>query len=125
MNRTQFPRRFFIKTTAGFAAAAGLPKWFLAETEVQAAEQTLTANDQPAVALVGCGGMGRGDANNARKFGRIVAICDVDERNLAEAKKMFPDAKEYRDFRQVMERDDIHAVVCGTVDHWHTLVSMA
>jgi predicted dehydrogenase len=124
-NPILFPRRFFIKTTAGLAAAAGLPKWFLDETQVQGATKEPGPNDQPAVALVGCGGQGRGDANNAKKYGRIVAVCDVDDANLAQGKKMFPDAKEYRDFREVMARDDIHAIVCGTVDHWHTLVSMA
>jgi predicted dehydrogenase len=117
-------RRTFLKSTAGLAAAAALPKWFL-EAEARAATKPLGPNDRPAVALVGCGGMGRGDARNASNFGEIVAICDLDERNLGEAQKMFPNAKGYRDFRKVMERDDIHAVICGTVDHWHTLVSMA
>lgn len=123
-NSSQYTRRFFIKSTAGIAAASTLPKWFL-ETQVHAATKELGPNDQPAVALIGSGGMGRGDARNASKFGRIVAVCDVDDKNLAEGKKMFPDAKEYRDFREVMQRDDIHAVICGTVDHWHTVISMA
>ncbi len=87
--------------------------------------RVLSPNDQPAIALVGCGGMGRGDAKNASRFGRVVALCDVDEARIAEAKKLFPDATAYKDFRKVMERDDIHVVICGTVDHWHTLVSLA
>ena len=122
---TPLTRRFFIKSSAGLAAAAGLPKWFLERESVYAAEPKLGPNDKPAVALVGCGGQGRGDARSAARFGQIVAVCDVDKHNLAEGKKMFPEAKEYADFRKVMERDDIHAIVCGTVDHWHTLVSMA
>jgi len=77
------------------------------------------------MALVGCGGMGRGDAKSASRFGRIVALCDVDDGQLAQAKKQWPDAATFKDFRKVMERDDIHAVICGTVDHWHTLVSIA
>ncbi len=55
----------------------------------------------------------------------MVAICDVDANQLANAKKDFPDADTYEDFRQLVERKDIDAVICGTVDHWHTLVSMA
>ena len=69
--------------------------------------------------------MGTGDAKNAARFGRIVALCDVDESHLVAAKKQWPDAATFNDFRKVMERDDIHVVICGTVDHWHTLVSIA
>lgn len=49
-------------------------------------------NDTPGIALVGCGGMGRGDADNAKRFGRIVALCDVDQAILAAAGKIWPDA---------------------------------
>ncbi|MCI0537399.1 MAG: Gfo/Idh/MocA family oxidoreductase [Verrucomicrobiales bacterium] len=128
MKTTHHPvvtRRHFLKTSAALAAASTLPKWFTEECEAKANTRPLGPNDQPAIALVGCGGMGRGDARNASRFGRIVALCDVDEANLAEAKKQSPDAATFKDFRKVMERDDIHVIICGTVDHWHTLVSMA
>jgi predicted dehydrogenase len=120
-----FGRRRFLKSAAALAAATTLPKWFLAESEAVAATRPLGANDRPAIALIGCGGMGRGDAKNASRFGDIVALCDVDDVNLAEAKKLFPKADTFKDFRKVMERDDIHVIVCGTVDHWHTLISIA
>ena len=77
------------------------------------------------LALVGCGGMGLGDARNAKRFGSIVALCDVDASHLAAGKKNFPDAEGYADFRRLLERKDIDAVICATVDHWHTLVSIA
>jgi len=117
-------RRHFLKSAAALAAASTLPKWFLEESVV-AATKPLAANDQPAIALVGCGGMGRGDAKNASRFGKVVALCDVDDGQLAEAKKQWPDATTFKDFRKLMERDDIHVVICGTVDHWHTLISIA
>ncbi len=120
------PRRRFLKSAAALAAASSLPRWFLEESEAAiASTKALGPNEQPAVALVGCGGMGTGDAKNAMRFGRIVAVCDVDESHLAAAKQQWPDATTFNDFRKVMERDDIHAVICGTVDHWHTLVSIA
>lgn len=115
-------RRSFLKTAAAVAAATSLPRWYLEELSTPTAR---AADDQPAIALVGCGGMGRGDAKNASRFGRIVAVCDVDDKQIAEAKKQWPDAEPYKDFRKVMDRQDIQAVVCGTVDHWHTLVSLA
>lgn len=117
-------RRSFLRTAAAAAAASTLPRWFL-EEQANAAPQADLNSDKPAVALVGCGGMGRGDARNAARFGRIVAVCDVDDKQIAEAKKIWPDAAVYKDFRKVMEQSDIQAVVCGTVDHWHTLVSLA
>ncbi len=128
MNHEAFrsDRRRFLKSSAAILAASTLPKWFVDECDARPApRKVLSPNEQPAIALVGCGGMGRGDAKNASRFGRVVAVCDVDESHIGEAKKLFPDATGYKDFRKVMERDDIHVVVCGTVDHWHTLVSIA
>lgn len=105
------------------AAASGLPVWFLEECRAQ--EQPAKKDDKPGIALVGCGGRGRGDLAAAAKFGRVVALCDVDERNLGATAKTYPNAATISDFRKVMERKDVDVVVCGTVDHWHTLVSIA
>ena len=117
-------RRSFLQTAAAAAAATSLPNWYLNELAQSAAAATV-ADKQPAIALIGCGGMGKGDAKNASRFGRIVALCDVDDSQLADAKKLWPDAETYKDFRKVMDRKDIQVVICGTVDHWHTLVSLA
>jgi predicted dehydrogenase len=124
-------RRSFLKTCTATAAAAGLPMWFL-ERELAAAEPSPRApgpNDRPSIALVGCGGMGRGDAGNASRYGDIVAVCDVDESHVESAVKQFTKngkvPSRYSDFRKVMERDDVAVVIQGTPDHWHTLVNMA
>ena len=119
-----FTRRDVLKSAAATAAASTLPKWFL-DQAAWGSPQEAKSDDRPAVALIGCGGMGRGDARNASRFGRIVAVCDVDDRQLAEARKLFPEAATFKDFRKVMDRQDIQVVVCGTVDHWHTLISLA
>ncbi len=117
-------RRSFLQTAAAATAATSLPNWYLNEL-AQSAAAAPVAGDQPAIALIGCGGMGKADAKNASRFGRIVAVCDVDDSQLAEAKKLWPDAETYKDFRKVMDRKDIQVVICGTVDHWHSLVSLA
>ncbi len=121
------PRRRFLKSTAALAAAATLPEWFIAECEAAPRPRTRPPgpNEQPAIALVGCGGMGRADAKSAARFGRVVALCDVDDARIAQARQEWPAASTYTDFRRVMDRDDIQVVICGTVDHWHTLVSLA
>ena len=119
-------RRTFLKTATTFAASTGLPLWF-AEQTLDAATPTPKPgpNDKPNVALIGCGGMGRGDAKNASAFANIVAVCDVDAKHAEAAAKQFGDAKVYRDFRRVLEHPDLHAVINGTPDHWHTLVNLA
>jgi predicted dehydrogenase len=123
---TRIARRRFLKSAAALAAASAVPRWFLEEGEAAPARgRVLGPNDQPAIALVGCGGMGRVDCRNASRFGRVVALCDVDQAHLDAAKAEWPKAEGFGDFRKLMERDDIDVVVCGTVDHWHVLVSMA
>jgi myo-inositol 2-dehydrogenase / D-chiro-inositol 1-dehydrogenase len=116
-------RRNFLKTAGAITAASSLPAWFVEECAAQSSETS--SQKQLQLALIGCGGQGRGDARNARRFGKIVAVCDVDARHVAAAQKDFPGAQGYDDFRKLLERKDIDAVICGTVDHWHTIVSMA
>jgi predicted dehydrogenase len=124
-------RRSFLRRTTLAAAASGLPVWFL-ESQLAAAEATNTVtspNDRPGVALIGCGGMGRGDASNARRFADIVAVCDVDERHADEAVRQFTTEgkvpAKFSDFRKLLERQDIHAIIQATPDHWHTLINLA
>ena len=86
-------------------------------------------NDRPGVALIGCGGMGRADAGNASGYGDIVAVCDVDERHAAAAAEQFTvDGKTPRrfdDLRRLLERDDVHAIINATPDHWHSVINIA
>ena len=131
----QISRRSFITRCAATAAATGLPLWFVEEQLAGAAEAVVnkpalpSPNDRPGIALIGCGGQGRGDASNAANYGDIVAVCDVDQRHVESAAKQFAkDGKtpaKYNDFRKVMERDDVQIIVQGTPDHWHTLVNIA
>lgn len=76
------------------------------------------------VACVGVGG--RGGANLQGVSGEnIVALCDVDEKNLAAAAKNFPSAATYSDWRSMMQRRDIEAVVVSTPDHQHAVITAA
>jgi len=126
--RVSFPltRRRMLTATGYAAAAAVLPRWFLDET-LDAAEpaEPKSANDKPNVALVGCGGRGQADADEASRFCKIVAVCDVDDRHAQGAARKYAGAKPFHDFRKVMEQKDIDAVITGTPDHWHTFVNLA
>ncbi|MCS1410921.1 MAG: Inositol 2-dehydrogenase [Verrucomicrobia subdivision 3 bacterium] len=119
-------RRRFVKSTVALAAASTLPQWHLNEYAAQpAAARPKSPNDRLNIGLVGCGGMGRANARQFAKLGNLAAVCDVDDLRAAQAKKEHPGAKVYQDFRNLVARKDIDIVICGTVDHWHTLVSIA
>ena len=119
-------RRRFLQASTVLAAGAALPSWFEAEAADQPRSRVpFSANDRPAIALIGCGGMGRADAKTASRFGDVVAICDLDEARLDEAEKQHPGAKRYKDFRDCLGHAGLHVVINGTPDHWHTLVNLA
>ncbi len=119
-------RRRFLKSSAVIAGASALPAWYLKEIRANAAATNpLSPNDKPNIALIGCGGQGRYDTTLAAKFANIIAVCDVDSKRAAEASKQFGGAQAYKDFRKLLERDDLHAVINGTPDHWHTFVNIA
>src|SRR3954451_24251576 len=136
-------RRDFLRT-AGAAAAAG-SLWHAQDAAAQAAAATAAKDDtkpeapktepekpKPKVGdgikigLIGCGGQGTGDLQNAVRLGATVtALCDVDESHLANLKKKYDKAQTFSDFRKLLESKDVDAVICATPDHWHTLVAMA
>jgi len=118
-------RREFFRSAAGLAAAgAAAPYWFTGENA--RADESKAKNDRPHVGLIGCGGRGTGVAGQAARFGQIVALCDVDSRQIDKARARLGDkARVYDDYRKLLEQKDIDAVVNGTPDHWHTAVNIA
>ena len=129
MKRFFVSRRSFLKRCSLIAAATGLPAWFVERgLAAEPVKKPVSPNDRPGVALIGCGGQGTRDAQNAANWGNVVAVCDVDEKHAAAAvEKLTVDGKAPKalaDFRRVLERDDVHVLVNGTPDHWHTLVNL-
>ncbi len=80
-------------------------------------------NEKLNIAAIGVGGRGAGDIDGV-KGENIVALCDVNAKNLAAAAKQFPQAKTYVDWRKCLEQKDIDAVVCATTDHTHAFVNI-
>jgi predicted dehydrogenase len=134
MNKpVQISRRSFLASCTATAAATGLPLWFI-QRELAAAAEVVASpptspNDRPGIALIGCGGMGRGDARNAARYGDLIAVCDVDQNQADAAVRQFTRngkaPAKFNDFRKVMERGDIHVIVQAVPDHWHTLINIA
>ena len=78
-------------------------------------------NDVIQVACVGVGGKGRSDTDNAANHGRIVALCDVDEKRLDAAAAKYKEAKRFVDFRELYDAlgSKFDAVTVSTPDHTH------
>jgi len=115
MNR-RMQRRQFLKDSAAVGAGVVILK-----------SGILRAGNSPSdklnIASIGVGGRGGADMRACRSE-NIVALCDVNEKNLAKAAKMFPKAKTYKDWRKCLEQKDIDAVTCGTTDHTHAFVNV-
>jgi predicted dehydrogenase len=77
------------------------------------------------IAGIGIGGQGADDLSQMESE-NIVALCDVDEEYAAETFARYPNAKKYRDFRKMLEKEkNIDAVLVATPDHTHAIISMA
>jgi predicted dehydrogenase len=78
------------------------------------------------MALIGCGVRSIGNSMNQVDSVEFVAMCDVYDRNAERAKnKLGPNAKIFKDFRVLLEEmKDVDAVLIGTPDHWHALISI-
>ncbi|GAC1515883.1 MAG: Gfo/Idh/MocA family oxidoreductase [Gemmatimonadaceae bacterium] len=113
-------RRDFLKWSAAGALAGRVA---LEPGPLPATRRRSGANDRVTIALIGAGRQGVGDMKNAMKHPDVdvAAVCDVYGQNLAKGAAAAPNARQYQDFRQVLDRKDIDAVIIGTPDHWHAL----
>lgn len=85
-------------------------------------------NSRVTLAGIGVGGVGFGQLQECEKAGfQIVALCDVDDEYARKAYERWPQARRYRDFRELLasEGDRADAVYCGTPDHTHALITLA
>ena len=125
MRASEFSRRRFLLTALASSASAALPLWFIEQSFGQDnARSTALPGSRPHVALIGCGGQGLGIAKQARAFGDIVAVCDVDARRREAARQQFAGAQAFSDHREVLGLAGLDAVLNATPDHWHTLINI-
>ena len=129
-------RREFLQDSVGLGAAAvgaSIVGTKPLRAQSAASSQTVSgASNRIRVGLIGCGGMGQADLRDFLKVEGIqcVALCDVDDSKSAETRAWVtkqdgqnPDLIT-RDFRKVLDRKDIDAVIVGTLDHWHALFTI-
>ena len=119
-------RRSFLKSSAALAAAS--PGAALAPSAASSS-RVIGANDRIRVGLIGCGGMGRFDLSAFLKTGKVecVALCDVDKSQIDKTQKKVVERADQKaefltqDFRRVIDRNDIDAVIVAAPDHWHAI----
>lgn len=110
-------RRRFLRDTLRLGAAVPL-----APALLRAAAPTRTRSSSERLNIGVIGVAGRGAANlKAVSHENIVALCDIDRKRLATAKKAHPEAKAYEDFRHVLDHTELDAVVVATPDHMHAI----
>jgi predicted dehydrogenase len=84
-------------------------------------------NDNLQIALIGCGGMGQGDAHLATSIPgvKLIAASDCYDGRLQHMKEVYgPDTFTTRNYQDIVGRKDIDAVIIGTPDHWHARISI-
>src|SRR5690349_10304871 len=120
---TGFTRRQFLYSTALAAGALGITGCQTITPKPQ--PRRISVNDKLNIACIGTGGKGRSDTDLCAGE-NIVALCDVDEAMAAPQRAKYPNAKFYRDWRELLEREkSIDAVIVSTPDHLHALVASA
>ncbi len=132
MNLPHPSRRSFLKATL----AAGVAPLFL-PSHIWAAETA--PNSRLGLGFIGVGKMMRGHISGFTGKGEVqaIAVCDVDTNRRNDGKKQVEDAyakqkatdyqgcATHADFRELLARKDIDAVVIATPDHWHAIIGLA
>ena len=119
-------RRGFLR---GTASATFVAPWIIPGS-VLGADGGTAANERIVMGTIGCGGRGTGVMGSfaGRSEVQMIAVCDPVPAHRERAKSVNDqrygnkDCQAYNDFRELLARDDIDAILCGTPDHWHAIV---
>ncbi len=107
--------------------AAGMALFTLVPRHVLGGPGQTPPSEKVTLAGVGVGGVGFPQLQDCQQAGfQIVALCDVDDVHAKKAFDRWPQARRYRDYREMLraEGDKIDAVYCGTPDHSHAVIVM-
>ncbi|MGQ9808197.1 MAG: Gfo/Idh/MocA family protein [Armatimonadota bacterium] len=119
MKDRRLTRRSLLKAGAALALPAIIPARALGQEDKVAASERIT------LGFIGVGGMGGAHLGGFLRNPRVdvIAVCDVYEPHLRNARERVGErCLAYKDFRHLLLRRDIDAVVISTPDHWHTLI---
>ncbi|MHC4800350.1 MAG: Gfo/Idh/MocA family protein [Planctomycetota bacterium] len=125
-------RRQFLKKAAGASVAAvGFP--YIVASSALGKAGSVAASERIVMGCIGVGGQGTGKMRGflGQSAAQVVAVCDVIENRRQKAKgivdRRYGDrgCASYNDFRDVLGREDIDAVVIAPQDHWHAVIAVA
>lgn len=120
MNR-KISRRTFLQNTTAVASAVYVGN------QVSFADAPRSANEQLNFASVGVGGKGTTDAAGVAKYGKMVGICDIDDKHLGKSASIYKEAAKYNDYREMFDKMEgkVDAITVTTPDHMHAPISIA
>jgi predicted dehydrogenase len=129
-NHAPMGRRDFLTRSAVLAAGAAAIPYIIPASALGKGDDA--ASNKITFGLIGCGGQGCGvmGAAMGQRDTHVLAVCDVNANNAANAKKKVDDHNgnkdcvPYHDFRELLARKDIDAVIIATPDHWHALIAI-
>lgn len=111
-------RRHFLQTSAAGTLAA---------SAAAAQDRKISANDKIRFAAIGVGGMGSGDVRSALTVEgtELVAVADCYQGRLERAREAWgKHIVVTRDYREILDRKDVDAVIVATPDHWHQTIAI-
>jgi predicted dehydrogenase len=120
-------RRSFLKVAGSATAATAFGAKIHALPIKSAPAAPLAANDHIQIALIGAGGQGQGDTRTALQVPgvKLVAVADCYDGRLEHSKELWGnEVFTTRDYKEVLGRKDVDAVIIGTPDHWHKQISV-
>jgi len=121
MSRRQFMKRSL--SVAGAGAATTGKVWAAASGARPGGG--VSPNDKITMGIIGAGIRGLEDMESVRVVGGNVAIvCDLYDGHLRRAREIQADVPTTRDYREVLERKDVDAVLIATSDHWHAPIAL-
>jgi predicted dehydrogenase len=112
------------QTRRDFMSRAGVG---LAMAAASSRNKVLGANDKIRLGVIGPGGRGRGVMSHFQKFPEveIVALCEIYDEHMRKAQSLVGGgAREYLDYRGLLDQKDIQAVLIATPDHWHAQMAI-
>ena len=127
MPNSSTSRREFLRRTLSTTAAAGVAPYFVPSSLF--AQGTEHPSDRLSLGVIGLGSRGFDIGTTLAPFGDVIAACDIDSNHRAKYQSMLVrsgrnPAHGYGDYREVLDRPDIDAVIIATPDHWHVKIAV-